>query len=43
MSPFCEPETTTSTPQASIGRSAIPRLETASTMRIAALSRVACA
>ena len=35
MSDFCEPETTTSTPQSSWGRSAAPRPETASTQSTA--------
>ena len=43
MSPFWEPDTTTSTPQASVWRSAIPRLDTASTMRMAGVSRVTAA
>ena len=43
MSPFWEPDTTTSTPQASIGRSAMPRLDTASTMRMAGVGRVTAA
>src|SRR5215813_9429230 len=43
MRPFCEAETTTSIPQASMGSRAMPRLETASTMRMASVPRVTCA
>jgi hypothetical protein len=43
ISPFCEADTTTSIPQASICTSAIPRLETASTIRIASVPAVTCA
>lgn len=39
MRAFCDPETTTSTPQASMGRSITPRLVMASTTRRASVRR----
>ena len=41
--PFCDADTTTSMPHASICKSAMPRLETASTINIASVAAVACA
>jgi hypothetical protein len=43
INPFWEPETTTSTPHSSMRRSAMPRLDTASTIRIALVAPTAAA
>ena len=43
MSAFCDPDTTTSTPQASVASSIPPRLETASTTRTAPVGATALA
>ncbi len=43
MSAFCEPETTTSRPQASVSHGTAPRLETASTTTSAPVSFAAAA
>jgi hypothetical protein len=43
MSPFCEPATIRSTSHASIGKSAIPRLDTASTIEMAPVEAVTAA
>ena len=43
MSPFCEPATTTSMPQASIGHGTTPRDETVSTTHSVSVPRVRAA